>query len=87
MDGITQYHAAITAMLQKIMETQPEAIGRAARRLADVIQEDRYIYVIGRAATATSRAKRCSGGRAVWCRSILFWIPGFPSLTGPGALC
>ena len=47
MEFITQYHAAIAAMLQQIVDTQTEAIGKAARRLADAIAEDRYLYVIG----------------------------------------
>ena len=34
MDLIAQYHAAITAMLQKIVDTQKEAIQTAARRCA-----------------------------------------------------
>ncbi len=47
MDPISQYHAAISRMLQQIADTQRDAIRRAASRLADAIAQDRYIYVVG----------------------------------------
>jgi uncharacterized phosphosugar-binding protein len=64
MEGITQYHTAITAILQKIVDTQREPIARAARRLADAIQEDRYIYVIG------------TGGHSYIACEEMFWRAG-----------
>ncbi len=85
MDGITQYHTAIAAILQKIVDTQREPIAHAARRLADAIQEDRYIYVIG------------TGGHSYIACEEMFWragglVPVYPILaslppTGPGARC
>lgn len=64
MDGIAQYHAAITDMLQKIVDTQREPIGRAARRMADAIGEERYIYVIG------------TGGHSYIACEEMFWRAG-----------
>jgi uncharacterized phosphosugar-binding protein len=64
MDGIAQYHAAITAMLQKIVDTQREPICRAARRMADAIAQERYIYVIG------------TGGHSYIASEELFWRAG-----------
>ncbi|HSB71201.1 MAG TPA: SIS domain-containing protein [Candidatus Methylomirabilis sp.] len=73
MDGIAQYHAAVTAMLQKIVETQREPIDRAARRCADAIAEDRYLYVIG------------TGGHSYIAGEEMFWragglVPVYPIL-------
>jgi len=73
MDVIAQYHAAITAMLQKIADTQKEAIGKAARRCADAIAEDRYLYVIG------------TGGHSYIACEEMFWragglVPVYPIL-------
>ncbi|HTX52679.1 MAG TPA: SIS domain-containing protein [Candidatus Baltobacteraceae bacterium] len=73
MDAITQYHTAITAMLQQIVETQREPIAQAACRLADAIQEDRYIYVIG------------TGGHSYIACEEMFWragglVPVYPIL-------
>jgi uncharacterized phosphosugar-binding protein len=64
MDAISQYHAAITAMLQKIVDTQREPLRQAARRMADAIVEDRYIYVIG------------TGGHSYIACEELFWRAG-----------
>ncbi len=64
MDGITQYHTAITSMLQTIVDTQREPIGRAAKRLADAIQADRYIYIIG------------TGGHSYIACEEMFWRAG-----------
>jgi uncharacterized phosphosugar-binding protein len=64
MDGIAQYHAAIGAMFQKIVDTQREPIARAARRCADAITEDQYIYVIG------------TGGHSYIACEELFWRAG-----------
>ena len=64
MDGIAQYHVAITAMLQKIVDTQREPIGCAARRMAEAIAEERYIYVIG------------TGGHSYIACEELFWRAG-----------
>ena len=64
MDVIGQYHAAVTAMLQKIADTQREAIGKAAGRLADAIAQDRYIYVIG------------TGGHSYIASEEMFWRAG-----------
>ncbi len=64
MDGITQYHTAITRMLQSIVDTQREPIARAAKRLADAIQEDRYIYIIG------------TGGHSYIACEEMFWRAG-----------
>lgn len=64
MDGIAQYHGAITAMLQKIVDTQREPIAWAARQCADAIVEDRYIYVIG------------TGGHSYIACEELFWRAG-----------
>jgi uncharacterized phosphosugar-binding protein len=73
MDVIAQYHVAITAMLQKIADTQKEAIGKAARRCADAIAEDRYLYVIG------------TGGHSYIACEEMFWragglVPVYPIL-------
>ena len=64
MDVIAQYHAAITTMLQKIVDTQKEAIATAARRCADAIAEDRYLYVIG------------TGGHSAIAPQEMFWRAG-----------
>ncbi len=64
MDALGQYHAAITGMLQKIIDTQREAIGRAGRRCADAIAEDRYLYVIG------------PGGHSAIAPQEMFWRAG-----------
>ena len=64
MDVIAQYHSAITAMLQQIAETQKEPIGRAARRCADAIAEERYLYVIG------------TGGHSYIACEEMFWRAG-----------
>ena len=64
MDVIAQYHTAITTMLQKIVDTQREPIRRAARRCADAIVEDRYLYVIG------------TGGHSYIACEELFWRAG-----------
>jgi uncharacterized phosphosugar-binding protein len=73
MDGIAQYHAVVTAMLQKIADTQRETIGRAARRCAEAIVEDRYLYVIG------------TGGHSYIACEEMFWragglVPVYPIL-------
>ena len=64
MDVITQYHVAITTMLQKIADTQKDAIRTAARRCADAIAEDRYLYVIG------------TGGHSYIASEEMFWRAG-----------
>ncbi len=64
MDAMRQYHAAITTMLQTILDTQAEAIGEAARRCADAIAEDRYLYVIG------------TGGHSYIAAEEMFWRAG-----------
>jgi len=64
MDPISQYHAAITSMLQKIVDTQREAIQAAGRRCADAIAEDRYLYVIG------------PGGHSSIAPQEMFWRAG-----------
>jgi len=78
MDVIAEYHAAITSMLQKIVDTQREAIGKAAQRCADAIAEDRYLYVIG------------TGGHSSIAPQEMFWragglVPIYPILD-PGFL-
>ncbi len=64
MEVIAQYHAAITAMLQRIVDTQREPIARAAGRCADAIVEDRYLYVIG------------TGGHSYIACEEMFWRAG-----------
>src|SRR5512138_489347 len=64
MDVISQYHAAISGMLQKIVDTQREPIRRAAARLAEAIAEGRYIYVIG------------TGGHSYIAAEEMFWRAG-----------
>ncbi len=64
MDGIAQYFAAITEMLQKIVDTQREPIARAARRCADAVAADRYLYVIG------------TGGHSYIACEEMFWRAG-----------
>lgn len=64
MDVIAQYHTAITTMLQRIVDTQRDPIRRAARRCADAIVEDRYLYVIG------------TGGHSYIACEELFWRAG-----------
>ncbi|HYL80427.1 MAG TPA: SIS domain-containing protein [Candidatus Acidoferrum sp.] len=73
MDIIAQYHAAVTAVLQKIVDTQRESIKRAALRCADAIMEDRYLYVIG------------TGGHSYIACEEMFWragglVPVYPIL-------
>ena len=73
MDVISQYHAAISRMLQKIADTQQEPIGRAARRCADAIAGGRYLYVIG------------TGGHSYIASEEMFWragglVPVYPIL-------
>src|SRR5574341_1539870 len=73
MDVITQYHTAVTGMLQKIVDTQREPIGRAARRCADAMAEDRCLYVIG------------TGGHSYIACEEMFWragglVPVYPIL-------
>jgi uncharacterized phosphosugar-binding protein len=63
-DPITQYHTAVSAMLQKIADTQREPIRRAAARLADAIAADRYVYVIG------------TGGHSYIAAEEMFWRAG-----------
>jgi len=64
MDVISEYHTAITGMLQKIVDTQRQAIGKAACRCADAIAEDRYLYVIG------------TGGHSSIAPQEMFWRAG-----------
>lgn len=64
MDAIAQYQAAVTAMLQRIADTQREPIARAARRCAEAIAEDRYLYVIG------------TGGHSYIACEEMFWRAG-----------
>ena len=64
MDVMGQYHHAITTMLKQIADTQGEAIGRAARRCADAIAEERYLYVIG------------TGGHPAIAPQEMFWRAG-----------
>ncbi len=64
MDPITQYHAAITEMLQRIVDTQRDAIVAAGRRCAQAIAEDRYLYVIG------------TGGHSAIAPQEMFWRAG-----------
>ncbi len=64
MDAIGQYHAAVTTMLQKIVDTQATPIGRAAVRLADAIAQDRFVYVIG------------TGGHSYIAAEEMFWRAG-----------
>ena len=64
MDVIAQYHAAITTMLQKIVDTQKGALATAARRCADAIAEERYLYVIG------------TGGHSAIAPQEMFWRAG-----------
>jgi uncharacterized phosphosugar-binding protein len=73
MDVIAQYHAAVTAMLHKIADTQQEPIRTAARRCADAIAEERYLYVIG------------TGGHSAIAPQEMFWragglVPVYPIL-------
>lgn len=73
MDVIAQYHTAVTEMLRKIADTQKDAIGRAARRCADAIAEERYLYVIG------------TGGHSYIASEEMFWragglVPVYPIL-------
>lgn len=64
MNVIGQYHQAITGMLQQIADTEGEAIGRAARRCADAIAAERYLYVIG------------TGGHSAIAPQEMFWRAG-----------
>ncbi len=73
MDVIAQYHAAIATMLQQIASTQGEAIRTAARRCADAIADERYLYVIG------------TGGHSAIAPQEMFWragglVPVYPIL-------
>jgi len=81
MNLIAQYHAAITAMLQKIVDTQQEAIRTAARRCADASPKTGTVRDRDRA-TRTSPVRRCSGERAAWCRST-HSRPGLSLSQGP----
>jgi len=64
MDVISQYHAAVTGMLEKIADTQREPIRRAADRAADAIAAGRYLYVIG------------TGGHSYIAAEEMFWRAG-----------
>jgi uncharacterized phosphosugar-binding protein len=64
VDPISQYHAAVSGMLQRIVDTQREAIGAAGRRCAEAIAQDRYLYVIG------------PGGHSSIAPQEMFWRAG-----------
>lgn len=73
MDVIAQYHAAITTMLGQIAATQGDAIRTAARRCAEAVAEERYLYVIG------------TGGHSAIAPQEMFWragglVPVYPIL-------
>lgn len=64
MNPIEAYHGSVSALLKKIVDNEQERIRKASTILAEAIQKDKLIYVLG------------TGGHSAMAAEEMFWRAG-----------
>lgn len=64
MNPIEAYHGSVSALLKKIVDNEQERMRKASTILAEAIQKDRLIYVLG------------TGGHSSMAAEEMFWRAG-----------